>query len=171
MKIVFFLGLALGTGVAHGGATLTFAGGQYKLSLDYLEFISGGTKSAFKANLYASELGSGTVDLASIGALPTNSSSDPSTTPRLGVANGATVLEVPSVGFNGLTYAVNIISTGLTTFSVDASSLKTIGTAKPGNVAVASVASQTVGALSIASTSKQAVSWSLKRVRPKCRNG
>jgi len=159
MSRLIALWLVCIAGSTQAATGLTLAGGKYTLALDYLEAILGGSKFTFKANLTSPTLSTFTLDTTSIGTVGASSDADPATTPRLTLDNGRYVLEIPSVSVNGQTYAVSLISTDLASFSVDTSTLKSISSNNPAGVTVANVDSQTVGALSIASTSKLAVSW------------
>ena len=158
--------LASAAAFAQPVSTLAPTGATFTLSVPYFEYGSGSSKQALAANFTTATLASFALDGNSVKTVAVQTALYD--VPSIGTATGGYRLTVPYFEYvaGGVTraFAVNLNTTDLRVFAVDAASLKevtarTTTLAAPSAVKVAETSAQTVGANSFGSSSKLAVSW------------
>lgn len=171
LKLIWtcFVLLAPLAAAAQPAASLTLATGSYTLNLPYLEYGSGTAKKAYGASLVSTNLTSFVVDAASVKATEVLAAAiEPARLEAPGVANAGYRLTLPYLEFSsaGVTraYTATLSSSDLSTFSVDAGSVREVAVqmatlAPPSAVSLGAVGQQTVGSATFASSSKMLVNW------------
>lgn len=145
--------------------SLTASGDGFVLAVPYLEFGSGASKLAFSASLNSNDLGAFTLDMASV--LPQPALTLAVESPMVALLNSGYRFALPRVGYSagGTTryYSATLVSDDLSSFSVDAASVREIAAsstlAAPSGITVANVGHGTVGSSNFYSSSKLLVGW------------
>src|SRR5438067_1742883 len=133
---------------------VTASGGEYVLSVPYLDYGSGVARQAYAAILRSRDLSTFVLDAATVS--PLTPLALPVDAPRLTALNAAYRLDVPRVAYRAsstLYYAAALTSADLIRFVVDPSSVREVGPPgslpAPTGVTVSNAETRTVGSLRI----------------------
>lgn len=163
---ISFVAFALpGLCAAQGLPSVSSSGGQYVLTIPYLEYGSGSAKLAYGAVMRSSDLSTFVLDAASVTVQsPFVAAID---SPTVAALNTGYRLSVPRLSYTAggttLYYTASFISTDLSRFLVDPATVADVGPQAalngPTAVVVANVSEQTVGSARVYSSSRLSVTW------------
>jgi hypothetical protein len=141
--------------------TVAFTNNEYVLTIPYLEYGSGAAKQAYAIVLRSSDLNTFVLDGSSVSLQPTLAAATDS--PIVASSNGGYRLAVPRLRYGSQYYAAAFVSTDLSRFLLDGSTVAEVTPAGavngPTTVAVSNVSERTVGSSRITSSSRLSVSW------------
>lgn len=115
---------------AQTSPSLVGSSNSYVLTIPYLEYSSGGSKTAYSATLRSGNGSNFSLDFAEVKSVTALSNAQGAAT--LTASNGVWRLSLPFLNFAGGGYAADLLSSNLTAFNVDAASVNNVGTLQAG---------------------------------------